>query len=159
MSPLAKSTSRTKWQRINDKNWFHYRCPDHMSWLSCRLRLLSFPYSRLDIFLDELDKRALDYYKRELLCLSVHVQQERVELLTITSPKNMPIGSLHILEEIQPLRPTATHRSIARINKQPFWNLLIWPSLANQQLCYNRWNSHVLARRKTACSRRGRVKV
>lgn len=40
---------------------------------------------------------------------------------------------------------TATHRSIAHIKKQPIWNLLTWPSLTNQQLCYNRWNSRVLA--------------
>ena len=101
MTPLVKSTSRTKWQRIPAKNCFYYRCPDHR-----KNYVLSFAfafdndtdvyqfaycfpytYSRLENFLDELDKRNLECYKRELLCLTV--QQRRVELLTITSPENM----------------------------------------------------------------------
>lgn len=101
MTPLVKSTSRTKWQRIPAKNCFYYRCPDHR-----KNYVLSFAfafdndtdvyqfaycfpytYSRLEHFLDELDKRNLECYKRELLCLTV--QQRRVELLTITSTENM----------------------------------------------------------------------
>lgn len=58
----------------------------------------------------------------------------------------LPIGSLHILEVIQRPRPIVP--SLALTEKQPIRNLLIWPSLSNQQLSYNRWNSHVLARRK-----------
>lgn len=101
MTPLVKSTSRPKWQRIPAKNCFYYRCPDHR-----KNYVLSFAfafdndtdvyqfaycfpytYSRLQNFLDELDKRNLECYKRELLCLTV--QQRRVELLTITSTENM----------------------------------------------------------------------
>lgn len=101
MTPLVKSTSRPKWQRIPAKNCFYYRCPDHR-----KNYVLSFAfafdndtdvyqfaycfpytYSRLQNFLDELDGRNLECYKRELLCLTV--QQRRVELITITSPKNM----------------------------------------------------------------------
>ncbi|KAK2574061.1 Cytosolic carboxypeptidase 6 [Acropora cervicornis] len=101
MTPLVKSTSRPKWQRIPSKNCFYYRCPDHR-----KNYVLSFAfafdnetdvyqfaycfpytYSRLQNFLAELDRRNLDCYRRELLCLTV--QRKRLDLLTITSPENV----------------------------------------------------------------------
>ena len=101
MTPLVKSTSRPKWQRIPAKNCFYYRCPDHR-----KNYVLSFAfafdnetdvyqfaycfpytYSRLQGFLEELDRRNLECYKRELLCLTV--QQRRVDMITITSPENV----------------------------------------------------------------------
>ncbi|RMZ93773.1 Cytosolic carboxypeptidase 6 [Brachionus plicatilis] len=96
MSPLVKSTSRPKWQRIPAKNVFYYRCPEHkrnyvMSFVFCfdveddvYQFSYSFPYSytKLQNYLQILDNRGLDYYERELLALSV--QQRRLDLLTIS---------------------------------------------------------------------------
>lgn len=85
MSPLVKSTSRPKWQRIPPKNVFYYRCPEHkknyvMSFVFCfdveddvYQFAYSFPYSytKLQNYLQILDNRNLDYYERELLAMSV----------------------------------------------------------------------------------------
>jgi len=48
----------------------------------------SFPYtySRLQSYLDRVQRRNLDFFKRDLLTTTV--QQRRLELLTITAPKN-----------------------------------------------------------------------
>ncbi|CAF0840405.1 unnamed protein product [Brachionus calyciflorus] len=99
MSPLVKSTSRPKWQRIPAKNVFYYRCPEHkrnyvMSFVFCfdveddvYQFAYSFPYSytKLQNYLQILDNRSLDYYDRELLALSV--QQRRLDLVTICDPE------------------------------------------------------------------------
>ncbi|XP_039623188.1 cytosolic carboxypeptidase 6 isoform X1 [Polypterus senegalus] len=101
MSPVVKSTSRPKWQRIPAKNVYYYRCPDHrknyvMSFAFCFDReydvyqfayCYPYTYSRLQHYLDSLEKRKLDYVQRELLGLSV--QQRRLDLLTITSPGSL----------------------------------------------------------------------
>ena len=85
MSPLVKSTSRPKWQRIPPKNVFYYRCPEHkknyvMSCVFCfdveddvYQFAYAFPYSytKLQNYLQILDNRSLDYYERELLAMSV----------------------------------------------------------------------------------------
>ncbi|XP_074641861.1 cytosolic carboxypeptidase 6-like isoform X2 [Tubulanus polymorphus] len=100
MTPLVKSTSRPKWVRIPAKHVYYYRCPDHrknyvMSFSFCFDReddvyqfAYCYPYSytRLQIYLDNLEKRNMPYFQRELLCLSV--QQRRLDLLTITNPQN-----------------------------------------------------------------------
>ncbi|XP_072040109.1 cytosolic carboxypeptidase 6-like [Amphiura filiformis] len=101
MSPVVKSTSRPKWQRIPSKNVYYYRCPDHrknyvMSFAFCFDKecdtyqfAYCFPYSytRLQTYLEAVEKRDLDFYQRELMCLSV--QQRRLDLLTITNPENL----------------------------------------------------------------------
>ena len=85
MSPLVKSTSRPKWQRIPAKNVFYYRCPEHkknyvMSFVFCfdieddvYQFAYAFPYSytKLQNYLQILENRNLDYYERELLAMSV----------------------------------------------------------------------------------------
>lgn len=95
MSPLVKSTTRPKWQRIPAKNVFYYRCPEHkknyvMSFVFCFDHeddvyqfSYSFPYSytKLQNYLQILDSRNLDFYERELLATSV--QQRRLDLITI----------------------------------------------------------------------------
>ncbi|KXJ27532.1 Cytosolic carboxypeptidase 6 [Exaiptasia diaphana] len=100
MTPLVKSTSRQKWQRIPAKNCFYYRCPDHR-----KNYVLSFAfafdnetdvyqfaycfpytYSRLQNYLDGLEQKDCDFFTRELLCTTV--QQRRLDLLTITNPEN-----------------------------------------------------------------------
>uniref|UniRef100_A0A8C7M1D6 BEN domain containing 5 n=1 Tax=Oncorhynchus mykiss TaxID=8022 RepID=A0A8C7M1D6_ONCMY len=98
MSPVVKSTSRPKWQRLPAKNVYYYRCPDHrrnyvMSFAFCFDReddvyqfayCYPYTYTRLQHYLDSLERRNLDYLQREQLGLSV--QQRRLDLLTITSP-------------------------------------------------------------------------
>lgn len=112
MSPVVKSTSRPKWQRIPSKNVFYYRCPDHrknyvMSFAFCFDRAddsetyhfsYSFPYTytRLQTYLDRLERKCLPYFKRELLTLTV--QQRRLDMITVTSPQNMnDVGKQRII--------------------------------------------------------------
>uniref|UniRef100_A0A8P4KA43 Cytosolic carboxypeptidase 6 n=1 Tax=Dicentrarchus labrax TaxID=13489 RepID=A0A8P4KA43_DICLA len=97
MSPVVKSTSRPKWQRLPAKNVYYYRCPDHrrnyvMSFAFCFDReddvyqfayCYPYTYSRLQHYLASLDRRNLPYLQREQLGLSV--QQRRLDLLTITN--------------------------------------------------------------------------
>lgn len=100
MSPVVKSSSRPKWQRIPSKNVFYYRCPDHrknyvMSFAFCFDKeddiyqfAYSYPYTytRLQKYLNQLDRIGMDYFQREEICLSV--QQRIVDLITITSKEN-----------------------------------------------------------------------
>ncbi|XP_078574073.1 cytosolic carboxypeptidase 6-like isoform X2 [Branchiostoma floridae x Branchiostoma japonicum] len=101
MSPLVKSTSRPRWQRVPPKNVYYYRCPDHrknyvMSFAFCFDReddvyqfayCFPYTYTRLQSYLEAIEKKNLDYFNRELLCLTV--QQRRLDLLTITAPENL----------------------------------------------------------------------
>ncbi|CAH8497848.1 unnamed protein product [Dicrocoelium dendriticum] len=101
MSPLVRSSSRPNWIRIPNKNVFYYRCPEHkkyyvMSFAFCFDReddvyqfcyCYPYTYARLQAYLDELEKCNYHCFKRELLGMTV--QQRRVDLITITHPKNV----------------------------------------------------------------------
>ncbi|XP_075341428.1 cytosolic carboxypeptidase 6 isoform X3 [Odontesthes bonariensis] len=101
MSPVVKSTSRPKWQRLPAKNVYYYRCPDHrrnyvMSFAFCFDReddvyqfayCYPYTYSRLQHYLASLERRNLPYLQREQLGLSV--QQRRLDLLTITNSEHV----------------------------------------------------------------------
>nr|XP_057929413.1 cytosolic carboxypeptidase 6 [Doryrhamphus excisus] len=101
MSPVVKSTSRPKWQRLPAKNVYYYRCPDHrrnyvMSFAFCFDReddvyqfayCYPYTYSRLQHYLASLERRNLPYLQREQLGLSV--QQRHLDLLTITNPDQL----------------------------------------------------------------------
>ncbi|XP_036613812.1 cytosolic carboxypeptidase 6 isoform X1 [Trichosurus vulpecula] len=105
MTPMVKSTSRPKWQRLPPKNVYYYRCPDHrknyvMSFAFCFDReddiyqfayCYPYTYTRFQHYLDSLQKRNMDYFFREKLGLSV--QQRQLDLLTITSPGNLHNGA------------------------------------------------------------------
>uniref|UniRef100_A0A3B5LTQ5 AGBL carboxypeptidase 4 n=1 Tax=Xiphophorus couchianus TaxID=32473 RepID=A0A3B5LTQ5_9TELE len=85
MSPVVKSTSRPKWQRLPPKNVYYYRCPDHrrnyvMSFAFCFDReddvyqfayCYPYTYTRLQHYLASLERRNLPYLQREQLGLSV----------------------------------------------------------------------------------------
>ncbi|XP_003388443.3 PREDICTED: cytosolic carboxypeptidase 6-like [Amphimedon queenslandica] len=105
MSPLVLSTSRPEWCRIPPKNVFYYRSPDHQ-----RNYVMSFAfafdneedtyqfaycypytYTKLQQYLQKLDSLGKDYYKREILGYSV--QQRNLDLITISSPENLKLGS------------------------------------------------------------------
>ncbi|TGZ50862.1 hypothetical protein CRM22_010768 [Opisthorchis felineus] len=100
MSPLVRSTSRLQWSRIPHKNVFYYRCPEHrrnyvMSFAFCFDReeeyqfCYCYPYTftRLQAYLNEIDQKAYAHYKREFL--GETLQLRRIDLLTITHPKNL----------------------------------------------------------------------
>ncbi|XP_060089000.1 cytosolic carboxypeptidase 6 [Heteronotia binoei] len=98
MAPVVKSTNRPKWQRLPPKNVYYYRCPDHrknyvMSFAFCFDReedvyqfayCYPYTYTRLQHYLDNLQKRNMNYFCREFLGCSV--QQRQLDLLTITNP-------------------------------------------------------------------------
>eukprot|EP01135_Chromosphaera_perkinsii_P004701 Nk52_evm12s294 gene=Nk52_evmTU12s294 len=104
MSPVVCSTSRPKWERIPSKNVFYYRCPRHgdqyvMSFLFafdndqdkyCFSYCYPYSYSDLQAYLGQLDARRTNYYRRELLGCSL--QLRKVDLITITNPKNLVKG-------------------------------------------------------------------
>ncbi|KAM6327058.1 cytosolic carboxypeptidase 6-like isoform 2-T2 [Podargus strigoides] len=105
MAPMVKSTSRPKWQRIPSKSVYYYRCPDHrknyvMSFAFCFDReedtyqfayCYPYTYTRLQHYLDNLQRRNMDYFCRQLLGRSV--QKRQLDLLTITSPENLRPGA------------------------------------------------------------------
>ncbi|CAF0742118.1 unnamed protein product [Adineta steineri] len=104
MTPLVKSTSRKRWQRLPTRNVFYYRCPDHrknyvMSFTFCFDReddvyqfAYSFPYTytKLQNYLDNIEQRQLDYVQRRPLVYSV--QKRRLDLLTIANPALLSKG-------------------------------------------------------------------
>lgn len=91
-------------QRLPAKNVYYYRCPDHrrnyvMSFAFCFDReddvyqfayCYPYTYSRLQHYLEGLERRNLDYLQREQLGLSV------VSARVFTSPpKTAPRAALH----------------------------------------------------------------
>ncbi|KAK9693031.1 Zinc carboxypeptidase [Popillia japonica] len=104
MTPIVKSTTRPKWQRIPKRNVFYYRSPVHQN-----NYVLSFTfgfdredeifqfalappysYSRLQSFLLSLDSKGRHskcFLKREIIGSTV--QKRKLDLITIGAPENM----------------------------------------------------------------------
>jgi len=99
MTPLVRSTSRPKWERLPARSCFYYRSPRHH-----RAYVLSFAfafdreddvyhfaycfpytYTYLQRVLAHLEAQRFDFFARELLCRTT--QHRRIDLLTITSPQ------------------------------------------------------------------------
>ena len=99
MTPLVRSTSRPKWERVPPRNCFYYRSPRHK-----RNYIFSFAfafdkeedtyyfaycypytYTYLQKFLAHLEAQQFTFFKREVLCRTV--QHRKLDLLTITSPQ------------------------------------------------------------------------
>uniref|UniRef100_A0A1I8F176 Peptidase_M14 domain-containing protein n=1 Tax=Macrostomum lignano TaxID=282301 RepID=A0A1I8F176_9PLAT len=101
MTPVVKSTSRPKWVRLPPKHVYYYRCPEHrknyvLSFAFCFDKeddvyqfayCYPYTYTRLQAYLDSLERKGLDYVQRDLLGLSV--QQRRLDLLTVSHPDNL----------------------------------------------------------------------
>ncbi|XP_063681851.1 cytosolic carboxypeptidase 6-like [Bolinopsis microptera] len=101
MSPVVRSTSRPKWQRVPGKNVFYYKCPDHrknyvMSFAFQFDReddvyefAYCFPYTnaRLSSWIAKQEERDIDYFYADVLCDTV--QQRNLDIITITSPDNI----------------------------------------------------------------------
>ncbi|CAD5216263.1 unnamed protein product [Bursaphelenchus xylophilus] len=101
-SPVYRECGDTvgEWSRIAPKNIYYYRSQVHgdrfiLSFVhvfknvfSCEFAYcIPYTYTQLQDYLTILDQRQMDYFKREVLCLTV--QKRRVDLLTITSRENM----------------------------------------------------------------------
>ncbi|XP_034057610.1 cytosolic carboxypeptidase 6-like, partial [Gymnodraco acuticeps] len=126
MSPVVKSTSRPKWQRLPAKNVYYYRSPDHrrnyvMSFAFCFDRedevyqfayCYPYTYSRLQHYLNSLERRNLPFLQREQLGLSV--QQRRLDLLTITNMGK----SLSLLTSLYP-QCTSLHQHPSTTDVKP----------------------------------------
>jgi len=101
MSPVIRSTSRNKWQRVPGKNVFYYKCPDHRKnyVMSFAFQFdketdvyefaYCFPYNnaRLTNWIKEQEARDIDYFYADVLCETV--QQRPLDIITITSPDNI----------------------------------------------------------------------
>ncbi|XP_054281359.1 cytosolic carboxypeptidase 6-like [Macrosteles quadrilineatus] len=101
MTPLVKSTSRPKWTRMPNKHVYYHRSPYHWNHTILTLTFgfdreddvyhfaFSYPYSysKCQAHLEILERKKIPHLRRELLSNSV--QNRRLDLLTITHPKNM----------------------------------------------------------------------
>ncbi|KAJ8306552.1 hypothetical protein KUTeg_017097 [Tegillarca granosa] len=97
----TKSLYRDGMVRIPAKHVYYYRCPDHrknyvMSFAFCFDKeddiyqfsyCYPYSYTRLQNYLDNLEKKNYNFFTRELLCLTV--QQRRLDMITITNPDNL----------------------------------------------------------------------
>eukprot|EP01064_Diplonema_japonicum_P004099 TRINITY_DN12699_c0_g2_i1.p1 TRINITY_DN12699_c0_g2~~TRINITY_DN12699_c0_g2_i1.p1 ORF type:complete len:444 (+),score=47.21 TRINITY_DN12699_c0_g2_i1:36-1334(+) len=97
MTPLVRSTTKPKWERVPQKQCFYYKSPrlkknyvlsfafqfdreDTYYFAYC----FPFTFTFLQKFLAHVEVQNFHFFKRELLCRTV--QKRRVDLLTITSP-------------------------------------------------------------------------
>ncbi|XP_024085692.1 cytosolic carboxypeptidase 6 [Cimex lectularius] len=118
MTPIVKSTSRPTWQRMPNDNVFYHSSPYHNNNYILSLAFnfdkeedvyqfaFCYPYSytKHQAHMDLLEKRNYPFFKRELLGQSI--QKRRVELVTITHPKNMsPNGKVHVVVILSRVHP------------------------------------------------------
>ncbi|RZF37316.1 hypothetical protein LSTR_LSTR005648 [Laodelphax striatellus] len=104
MTPLVRSHFRNKWQRMPRKNVYYHKSPYHMSNYILTFSFtfdkeedvydfsFSYPYSysKLQAHLEVIERKNFPHFKRELLGKSI--QNRRLDILTITHPKNMTAG-------------------------------------------------------------------
>ncbi|KAF6216574.1 hypothetical protein GE061_000917 [Apolygus lucorum] len=118
MTPIVKSTSRPNWQRMPNNNVFYHSSPYHNNNYVLSLAFnfdkeddvyefaFCYPYSytKCQAYLDLIEKKNLPYFRREQLGKSI--QKRRVDLLTITDPKNMtPNGKVHVVVVLSRIHP------------------------------------------------------
>ncbi|XP_037091173.1 cytosolic carboxypeptidase 6-like [Pollicipes pollicipes] len=95
MTPLVKSTSRNKWQRMSKKHVYYHRSPEHRNNFILSFAFafdreedvyqfsICFPYSysRLQMYLTEVEGLKLSHVRRELLANTV--QERLCDILTL----------------------------------------------------------------------------
>jgi len=98
MTPVVRSTSRPKWQRMPAKAVYYYKSPKNPAMYTLSFVFLfdndqdtyyfayCFPYTytTLQQYLFQLEQRKMSYFSRMTLCRTV--QHRRLDCLTITSP-------------------------------------------------------------------------
>ncbi len=99
MTPLVKSTSRSNWERIPERQCYYYRAKNKNYILTFLFEFdivedeyffsYCYPYTYTDLqkFLFNIERRSLSYFKRELLGLTL--QNRRLDILTITEAENL----------------------------------------------------------------------
>ncbi|CAB3361445.1 Hypothetical predicted protein [Cloeon dipterum] len=101
MTPIIKSTSRPKWQRMPGTHVYYYRSPEHQNHYVLSFAFgfdreedvyqfaLCFPYSysRCQAHADALERRHLTFMWRKQIATSL--QQRRIDMITITHPHNL----------------------------------------------------------------------
>ncbi|XP_025404712.1 cytosolic carboxypeptidase 6 isoform X2 [Sipha flava] len=110
MTPIVRSTSRNAWYRIPIYRVHYHRSVYHDNKYVLSILFsfdkdddsyqfsYSYPYSytRFQNYLSLIEKKKLPYFKRELLGQSI--QNKRLDLVTITNPKNMkPTEKVHVV--------------------------------------------------------------
>ncbi|RMC08666.1 hypothetical protein DUI87_14914 [Hirundo rustica rustica] len=99
-------------QRIPSKNVYYYRCPDHrknyvMSFAFCFDReddtyqfayCYPYTYTRLQHYLDNLQRRNMEYFCRELLGLSVCIN--RLPVVGKKSPARLPVSGVQSVQSV-----------------------------------------------------------
>nr|XP_022914708.1 cytosolic carboxypeptidase 6 [Onthophagus taurus] len=112
LTPLVKSTSRQKWQRIPKKNVFYHRSPFHQNNYVLTFTFafdkedeiyqfaLSYPYSysKLQMFLKSLETKGSKYVKRETLGNSI--QKRKLDLITISNETSVKSNKVNVKQRI-----------------------------------------------------------
>ncbi|KAG8469480.1 hypothetical protein KFE25_005935 [Diacronema lutheri] len=100
MTPVVRSTSRPKWERLPDKHVYYYRSPRHDGAYVLSVALAfdraetyhfaycyPYTYGALQQLLQQLDSLNLPFYRRDCLCRTL--QHRRLDVLTISSAENL----------------------------------------------------------------------
>ncbi|KAL1130117.1 hypothetical protein AAG570_013056 [Ranatra chinensis] len=125
-TPLVRSSSRPHWQRMPRNTVFYHSSPFHDNnyILSMCFNFdkeedlyqfafcYPYSYSRCQAHLDNLERRKLPHFNRQLLAQSI--QKRRLDLVTITHPKNMVAqqgNKVHVVVILARIHPGETPSS------------------------------------------------
>eukprot|EP00993_Chasmostoma_nieuportense_P000726 NODE_1668_length_1418_cov_28.577847_g1583_i0.p1 GENE.NODE_1668_length_1418_cov_28.577847_g1583_i0~~NODE_1668_length_1418_cov_28.577847_g1583_i0.p1 ORF type:complete len:435 (+),score=119.84 NODE_1668_length_1418_cov_28.577847_g1583_i0:11-1315(+) len=125
MTPLVRSTSRGKWERVPKSQCFYYRSPRHKQAYLFTFAFLfdkaehyqfaycyPYTYTYLQRFLHHVDQQQFAFWDRQLLTRTV--QHRRVDIITITSPsplndKKLPKKIVFLTARVHPGETPASH--------------------------------------------------
>ncbi|XP_043198831.1 cytosolic carboxypeptidase 6-like [Amphibalanus amphitrite] len=118
MTPLVKSTSRNRWQRLPARNVYYHRSAEHRGHYILSFAFAfdreedvyqfsgCFPYSfsRLQLYLAELERLQLPWIRRQTLTLTV--QKRECDVVTVGPPEAMdghlPTKTVVIMARVHP---------------------------------------------------------
>ncbi|XP_043238382.1 cytosolic carboxypeptidase 6-like [Amphibalanus amphitrite] len=118
MTPLVKSTSRNRWQRLPARNVYYHRSAEHRGHYILSFAFAfdreedvyqfsgCFPYSfsRLQLYLAEVERLQLPWIRRQTLTLTV--QKRECDLVTVGPPEAMdghlPTKTVVIMARVHP---------------------------------------------------------